>query len=113
MDYFNKSLMNDKKLWAIYEMKGEKEGLVSCQLSESFHNSIRTNKIRFLPMPYIPENLVKFQHQQIRRIQAQYQGLLKRGYSIPQVMEKNIGDLYQKFNTNHYKIDPPRRCFYR
>ena len=105
MDYFNKSLMNDKKLWAIYEMKGEKEGLVSSQLSESFHNAIRKNKIRFLPMPYIPQNMVNYQHAQIRAIQAKYQGLLSRGIMLPEVMQKNIVKLYEKVNTEYYDID--------
>ena len=55
-DYFQKSIIPQQDQWAVYGMRGQKDGLFTCQPSESFHNTMYRNNIRFTPMVFIPEN---------------------------------------------------------
>ena len=72
-DYFKKSILPEKDKWAVYDMKGEKEGLFSCQLSESFHEVMKASNIRSSPLAYIPELIIKYEYAKIHRLQHKYQ----------------------------------------
>ena len=53
-NYFKLSLIPEKDKWEVYTMGGCKEGLFTCQPSESFHQVLKQKHIRSTPMVFIP-----------------------------------------------------------
>ena len=89
-DYFKTSLYPESTKWVVNTMPGEKEGLFSCQPSESFHNAIKKVKIRECPMVYIPEMIIIREHNQITKEKRKYQDLIDHGKMLPKNLMLDI-----------------------
>ena len=88
-DYFKDSLYPESDKWVIRTMPGEKEGLFTCQPSESFHNAIKNVKIRECPILYIPQMVIIREHKVIKKWKGVYQDMMDKGFILPEALKND------------------------
>ena len=103
-DYFRQSILPHQDKWAVYLMKGNKEGLFTCQMCESFHNTIRQKNIRDSPMVFVPELIIQYEHIKIHKLISKYE----QQYVSHQILPSNLHNLIiaHTHNPSCYEIVP-------
>ena len=103
-DYFRQSILPHQDKWAVYLMKGNKEGLFTCQMCESFHNTIRQKNIRDSPMVFVPELIIQYEHTKIHKLLSKYE----QQYVSHQILPSNLHNLIiaHTHNPSCYEIVP-------
>ena len=104
-DYFRISLFLQQEKWAVYGMRGQKDGLFTCQPSESFHKAMLLNNIIFTPMVFIPEEVIKWEHSRITKLCKRYQQSLSSNVDLPKFLLNTIAQRSEK-TTSSYHIEP-------
>ena len=103
-DYFKQSLMPEEDKWAGYGMNGNKDGIFTCQPSESFHHITNQNKIRLSPMPFVHEGIIKYEHDKVHRLRSKYERLLQSGIIFPGLLHDIIVKRTQR--AENVEIEP-------
>lgn len=102
-EYLSKSINPDKHQCDVYDMPGEKEVIFTCQMSESFHKTLKILPIRELPIPYIPDAIISYEHETIHKMQQTYYKLLHNKELLPPFLQHIITKRTK--NVNYYDID--------
>ena len=84
-------------------MKGCKDGIFTCQLSESFHNVMKVNQIRNKPIVYIPEEVMKWEYNRTQILKEKCKKLLKGKLNYNKKIKNLIEDRCK--NVDCYDIE--------